>query len=122
MLLLSDGPSNSHGKVFFMSRVFDEKKPASEGAATSVKEPALNKFEGKVISITGNKLVMANDAGKEYTHTLASDAKVTCDGTACKSEDLKTGHKIRVTTKTDDRNVITGVESLSRGTEFAACN
>ncbi len=45
---------------------------------------AANTHDGKVVSITGNKLVMKNTDGKEHSHTLTADAKVTCDGTVCK--------------------------------------
>ena len=71
--------------------------------------------------MTGSKLVMANKEGKECSHTLAKDAKLTCDGTVCKAEDLKAGSKIRVTTKKDDRNVATGIECLEKHAEFGHC-
>jgi hypothetical protein len=73
-----------------------------------------NTFEGKLVSAGGDKLVMASKDGKEHTHTLAKDAKLTNTGKACKTEDLTAGHKIRVTTKQDDRNVVTAVECLEK--------
>ena len=36
--------------------------------------------------------------------------------------DLKAGSKIRVTTKKDDRNVATAIESLDKHAEFAKCS
>jgi hypothetical protein len=82
---------------------------------TGTKKPPLpTTFEGKIVSATGGKLVMASNDGKEHTHTLANNAKLTSAGKACKSEDLKAGHKIRVTTKQDDRNVVTAVECLEK--------
>jgi hypothetical protein len=76
-------------------------------------------FEGKLVSLTGNKLVMANHEGHECSHTLATDAKLTRDGTACNPQDMKAGNKIRVTTKKDDRNVATRIEALDKHAAFA---
>jgi len=75
--------------------------------------------DGKVVSVNGNQLVMKGKHGKEHTHTLAADAKVTCDGDACKAADLKAGMKIRVTTKHDDKKVATHVEALDKHETFA---
>lgn len=93
----------------------------SEACATTVGKPETcgNTYDGKVVSISGNKLVMSNQEGKEYSHTVAADAKVCCDGAACKSEDLKVGSKIRVTTQSDDKNVATKIESLDKQAKFA---
>ena len=60
--------------------------------------------------------------GTESSHTLATDAKLTRDGTHCNAADLKAGSKIRVTTKKDDRNVATVVEALDKHAEFAKCS
>ena len=78
-----------------------------------------NTHDGKFVSVTGNQLVMTTRNGKEHSHTLAADAKVTCDGTACKATDLKAGTKIRVTTKADDKNVATHVEAIDNDVNFA---
>jgi len=102
-----------------MSTVNEEKKAAPRNAAESKSGTDRNTFEGKIVSITGDKLVMANKEGKEYSHTLAKDARLTCDGTDCKAEDLKAGRQIRVTTTKEDRNVATGIESLDKNAEFA---
>ena len=86
------------------------------------KEPSSKTFEGSVVSMTGDKLVMKSKAGTVYSHTLATDAKLTCDGKDCQPADLKAGRKIRVTTKKDDRNVVIGIEALNKKAEFAQCN
>lgn len=67
--------------------------------------------EGKVVSMTGDKLTTTCDAGKEHCHTVAKDAKVTCDGHASKAADLKAGTSVRVTTHKDDKTIATAVES-----------
>ena len=93
----------------------------SEACATSTRKPeaCANTHDGKVVSISGSKLVMSGQDGKEHSHTVAADAKVCCDGTACRTEDLKVGSKIRVTTQTDDKNVATKIESLDKQSKFA---
>jgi hypothetical protein len=100
--------------------IFDEEQKVSPDDTTiSRKECSPNTFEGEVLGVTGNKLVMKNQLGKQYSHTLADDAKLTCDGTICQAEDLKSGTKIRVTTKQNDRRVATSIEALNKNTEFA---
>lgn len=86
------------------------------------KQPPSVSCEGKLVSLTGTKLVMTGKQGRQSTLTLAKDAKLSCDGTACKPADLKAGGKIRVTTKKDDKTVATGIESLKKNAEFAQCH
>jgi hypothetical protein len=57
--------------------------------------------EGKVVKVVGNKLTMSDKEGKnEHTHTLAADAKISCDGKECKLEDLKPGQTVKEKTST----------------------
>jgi hypothetical protein len=66
-----------------------------------------NTHEGVVVSTSENKLVMKDKEGKtEHTHTVARDARITCDGKECKLEDLKKGTFIRVTTGPDNKMVV----------------
>ena len=67
--------------------------------------------DGKVVSVTGDKLTTTCDAGKQHCHTIAKDAKVTCDGQTSKAADLKSGTHVRVTTHKDDKTIATAVES-----------
>ncbi len=67
--------------------------------------------EGKVVSVTGDKLTTTCSKGNEHCHTVAKDAKVTCDGKDSKTTDLKVGSCVRVTQKSDDKTVATAVES-----------
>jgi hypothetical protein len=55
---------------------------------------------------------MTDNNGKEHSHMLATDARITCDGKACRLTDLKPGQKIRVTTKADDKTMARGVLTL----------
>ena len=93
---------------------------SSNDPAPGVEPPAgpAKKFEGKIVSMRGNKLVMSNKAGKNHSHTLAKDVTLTCDGKSCKAEDLKVGGKVRLTTRDDDRTVAVLIESLDRHAEY----
>jgi hypothetical protein len=75
--------------------------------------------EGTIVSVTATKLVMKRTGEEtEHEHTLADNAKVSCDGKECKLEDLKPGQKIRVTTKKGDDKVATKIEALDKNKEF----
>jgi len=79
-----------------------------------------NTHDGKVVSITGEKLVMSNKEGQEHSHKLAADAKLTLDGKACKAADLKAGTRIRVTTQGTDKAVASRIEGIDKNREFAS--
>lgn len=66
--------------------------------------------EGKIVSVTGDQLKWTCDKGNEHNHTIAKDARVTCDGLVGKTTDLKAGAHIRVTTHKDDQSVATAIE------------
>ncbi len=78
-----------------------------------------NTHDGRLVSVSGNQLVTMTKNGKERSHTLTADAKVTCDGIVCMATDLKAGTKIRVTTKNDDNKVATQVEAIDKDANFA---
>lgn len=106
-----------------MSTTKEQQRMAAQDAGVSKSEPLFQTFEGKVISVIDNKLMLRNKDGDEHSHILAKDVKVTCDGNVCLAENLKSGSRIRVTTKKDDRNVATSVESLDKNVEFSPpCN
>lgn len=65
--------------------------------------------EGKVVSMTGDKLTTACNDGKQHCHTVSKDAAITCDGVAKTPADLKAGTPVRVTPHKDDKNVATAV-------------
>ena len=83
--------------------------------AADAKDLAMH--EGKVVSVAAGKLVMSVD-GKEHTHDVAADAKITCDGKACKLDDLKPGQRIRVwTAKGDEKNALK-IVALDKDKDF----
>jgi len=67
--------------------------------------------EGKVTRMDGDKLTTTCSQGKEHCHTMAKDAKVTCDGKVSQAADLKAGTEVRITTHKDDKTIATAVES-----------
>jgi len=75
-------------------------------------------YRGKLISITGDKLVASDREGRARSNTLAPDAVVTCDGKTCPVGDLKEGMRIRVTTKEDARDVAVRIEALVKIERF----
>ena len=95
-------------------------RPALAGEDVKVKDGT---HDGVLVSISGDKLVMtAGKEGKEHSHTLARDIKLTLDGKACKAADLKAGAKIRVTTRGGDKQLATQIEGLDKNAEFAVSN
>ena len=106
----------------FMSTVLEVPTLAFQDAPIFPKKCASKLFEGKIVSMTGDKLVMISQAGTKYSHTLTKDSKLTCDGQVCQAKDLKAGRRIRVITQQDNRNVVTGIDSLNKNTEFSQCS
>jgi hypothetical protein len=83
-------------------------------------EFATNRHDGKLVSITGNKLVMTSKEDGEHSHTLAASAKLTLDGKPCKAADLKAGTRIRVTTEGTDKGMVKQIEGLEKNLDFAS--
>ena len=61
--------------------------------------------EGKVVKAGDGKLTIADKNDKEHTAAVIADTKITCDGKACKLEDLKKDVKVKVTCKKDGDKV-----------------
>ena len=94
-----------------------ERRRGRIGDLADDKADNLKMHEGKVVSVTGAKLVMSID-GKEHAHDVADNAKIRCDGKICKLDDLKPGQKIRVTTKKGDKETAVKVEALDKNEKF----
>ena len=86
--------------------------------AATAAEP--NTHDGKVVSITGDKLVMTGKDGQEHSHKLTANAKLTLDGKVCQAADLKPGTRIRVTTEGADKSVASQIEGLDKNLDFAS--
>ena len=53
--------------------------------------------EGMVVSAGSGLLVLSDMAGKDQTHRVDADAKVTVNGKPARLEDLKMGMRVRLT-------------------------
>jgi hypothetical protein len=82
--------------------------------------PSEKRMDGTVVSVSEDKLTMADKEGKEHSHALAANVKVTCDGKVCTAADLKAGMKIRVTADTTDRHAASRIEALDKDVTFAS--
>ncbi len=71
--------------------------------------------EGKVVSVTGHKLIMTmKGETAEHTHMIPNDAKITLDGKPATAEDLKAGMRIKVTTPKGNLKLATKIEAFSK--------
>lgn len=77
-------------------------------------------MDGTVVSVSAEKLTMTNKEGKEHSHALAANVKVTCDGKTCTAAGIKPGMRIRVTTDTADRQAAARIEALDKDAAFAS--
>jgi hypothetical protein len=66
--------------------------------------------DGKLVSINENKLVMTGKNGKEHSHMLSPQAKLILDGQPCKWDELKPGTRIRVTTRSQESQLVVRIE------------
>ncbi len=82
--------------------------------------PNEKRMEGTVVSVIGDKLTMTNKEGKEHSHALPADVKVTCDGKTCTAADLKAGMRIRVTTDAADGHAAVRIDALDKDAAFAS--
>jgi hypothetical protein len=57
--------------------------------------------EGMVVKAGDGKLTITDKDKKDHSCTVAKDAKITCDGKACKLDDLKKGVKVKVSVEKD---------------------
>ena len=96
-----------------------DKKAVSHIEGISKNTTFAHTHDGTVISSTSSKLVMTGADGKEHSHSVAADTKITCDGKVCKASDLKHKMKIRVTTKKTDDGAATVIEAIDKNTDFA---
>jgi CTP-dependent riboflavin kinase len=88
------------------------------GSTAMAKDVVENTHDGKVVSVTNVKIVMADKDGKEHSHALNSDSKICLDGKPTTYDTLKEGMSIRVTIK-DDKGVAGRVEALKSNKDFS---
>jgi hypothetical protein len=94
----------------------------TSSSALAAKAIGDNTHDGKVVSATADKLVMTGQDGKEYSHALTTDAKLTLDGKDCQIGDLKGGMRIRVTLNAEATPQVSKIEALDKNPEFEIRN
>jgi hypothetical protein len=126
------GAHNADSNSNVTLSVDKEKLKADEKSAVAnvknVEQKIADKFtrsgaktsEGTVVSVSGNDLKMTDKKGKEQSHALASDVKVTRDGKPSTVADLKAGTRIRITTGAADHHAIARIEALDKDAAFAS--
>jgi len=77
--------------------------------------PDANTREGKIVSVGGGKLVLAEMVGKESTLTVSDSVVVMINGKMSKIEDLKKGTLVRV--KTSTAGDVTSISTLDGPTK-----
>jgi hypothetical protein len=85
-----------------------------------VARPSQKTMDGTVVSASADKLTMTNKEGKEQSHPLAANVKVTCDGKSCPAADLKAGMRIRVTTDAAAPHAAARIEALDKDVAFVS--
>lgn len=79
--------------------------------------PAAMTHEGKVVSVSENKLVMTDNDGKnEHSHMITPTAKITLGGKSAKLTELRKGDAIKVTMAAE--GVVTMVEATRAAPTF----
>lgn len=66
-------------------------------------EPQIHK--GTVVSATNSQLVLKDASGREQTHLVSRETKITINGRVGRMEELKMSTRVRVTTDGGDKVV-----------------
>ncbi len=70
-------------------------------SGTSATEPHIHK--GTVVSAGDGRLIMKDSAGRQHTHLVTKETKITINGRAGRLDELKPTTLIRVTTEGSDK-------------------
>jgi len=70
---------------------------------TLAAEPQI--YKGTVVSATNSQLVLKDATGREQTHLVSRETKVTINGRVGRLEELKMSTRVRVTTDGGDKVV-----------------
>lgn len=94
----------------------------SRGTVVSLTSEFVNDHLGTVVTMTDDVLLMTTGNGRVLAWMLDPDARLTRDGCACASDDLKYGMRIRVTIASDGSRVVTRIEALLVNDDFEMRN
>jgi hypothetical protein len=84
-----------------------------------VQELSSYSFEGQVVRITDNILVMTSIEGRECSYKCSENVNMVCNGRDYEAQKITYGRKIRVTTNINERNTIAEIEFIDKNAEFA---
>jgi hypothetical protein len=77
-------------------------------------EAAPGSENGRIVTITHDRIVTKSAMHGERVHSLARDVRVTRDGKPCRIDDLKLGVNVRVTVRKDDEMTAIRIDCLQR--------
>jgi hypothetical protein len=67
------------------------------------------------VSVAANGQITVTDKdGKDHALVVAKDAKISCDGAACKLEDLKKGAAVTVTLNANDKTMAQQIDAKTK--------
>ena len=88
-------------------------------ATVSAEEPAKDIMQdGTILNITRNELVLKDATGKEHKYAVTEKTQLSLDGKACQLEDLKSGLKARVMTKTNAKSTAISIDAINKNQLF----
>jgi hypothetical protein len=126
------GSEKAEGKSSFTMSMDTDKFHADEKKAvtkvktfeqqiqTKVTGPAEKSMDGTVVSVSADKLSMTNERGTEHSHALAEKVKVTCDGKAGTTADLKPGMKVHVTMDPANPQTVIRIDTIAKDSAQAS--
>jgi hypothetical protein len=85
----------------------------AEDFAMKTEQPAKDaprSVDGKLISVTGDKLTCNCAKGEKHEYAIAKGTRVTCDGQESKISELKNGSTVRLTMCQDDKNKVMAID------------
>jgi hypothetical protein len=84
----------------------------NSNAAIRIDAKSEETHEGKLVKAADGSLTMTDKNGNNmHTHKVAFDAKITCDGKACRLDELREGYLLTVTTRA---NVVMRIEAKTK--------
>jgi hypothetical protein len=86
----------------------------SAALARAEKADAPDTVVGTVSIAADGKITVTDKDGKDHALAVAKDAKISCDGSACKLEDLKKGAAVTVTLNANDKTTAQQIDAKTK--------
>jgi len=90
--------------VLFLSAAF----------ARADKVDAASTVIGTVSTTADGQITVTDKDGKDHALSVAKDAKITCDGSACALKDLKKGTAVTVTLAANDKTMAQQIDAKTK--------